>query len=51
MATNKRKIGAVISLDGESQFKRQVQSCNASLKTMRSGIAWLQNNLKVKQIV
>ena len=36
MATNKRKIGAVIALDGESQFKKSVSACNASLKTMKS---------------
>ena len=36
MATNKRKIGALIALDGESQFKKSVSACNASLKTMKS---------------
>lgn len=36
MASNKRKIGAVIALDGESQFKKSVSACNASLKTMKS---------------
>lgn len=36
MATNKRKIGAVIALDGESSFKKSVSACNASLKTMKS---------------
>lgn len=46
MATNKRKIGAVISLDGESQFKRQVQSCNASLKTMRSEMSMVTEQFK-----
>lgn len=36
MASNKRKIGAVIALDGESSFKKSVSACNASLKTMKS---------------
>ena len=36
MASNKRKIGAVIALDGESAFKKSVSACNASLKTMKS---------------
>lgn len=31
-----RKIGAVISLDGESQFKKSVSACNTSLRTMKS---------------
>lgn len=36
MASNKRKIGAVIALDGESAFKKSVSACNTSLKTMKS---------------
>lgn len=36
MANNMRSIGAVISLEGESQFRRAVTSCNTSLRTMRS---------------
>ena len=31
-----RSIGATISLGGESEFKRSVQACNTSLRTMRS---------------
>lgn len=33
---SKRKIGAIITLDGEKQFKTAVTSCNKSLATMRS---------------
>lgn len=36
MANNRRSIGATISLGGESQFRRAVTNCNASLRTMRS---------------
>ena len=33
---NKRKIGAIIALDGEKEFKSAVTSCNKSLATMKS---------------
>lgn len=33
---SKRKIGAIIALDGEREFKAAVTSCNKSLATMRS---------------
>lgn len=33
---SKRKIGAIIALDGEKQFKTAVTSCNKSLSTMKS---------------
>ena len=46
MATNKRKIGAVIALDGESQFKKSVSACNASLKTMKSEMALVSEQFK-----
>lgn len=36
MANNMRSIGATITLDGESQFRRSVTNCNTSLRTMRS---------------
>lgn len=31
-----RKIGAIIALDGEREFKSAVTSCNKSLSTMKS---------------
>lgn len=31
-----RKIGAIIALDGEREFKTAVTSCNKSLATMKS---------------
>lgn len=46
MATNKRKIGAVISLDGESQFKKSVSACNTSLKTMKSEMSLVNEQFK-----
>lgn len=46
MATNKRKIGAVIALDGESQFKKSVSACNTSLKTMKSEMALVSEQFK-----
>ena len=46
MATNKRKIGAVIALDGESQFKKSVSACNASLKTMKSEMSLVNEQFK-----
>ena len=46
MATNKRKIGAVIALDGESQFKKSVSACNASLKTMKSEMSLVTEQFK-----
>lgn len=33
---NKRKIGAIIALDGEKEFRQSVASCNKALTTMRS---------------
>lgn len=33
---NKRKIGAIIALDGEKEFRQSVTSCNKALTTMRS---------------
>lgn len=33
---NKRKIGAMIALDGEKEFRQSVTSCNKALTTMRS---------------
>lgn len=36
MANNRRQIGATISLGGEADFRRAVQACNTSLRTMRS---------------
>lgn len=36
MATKKRKIGAVIALDGEEQFRKSVTECNKVLTTMKS---------------
>ncbi len=36
MARGQRQIGARIVLGGEADFRRQVQSCNTSLRTMRS---------------
>lgn len=46
MATNKRKIGAVIALDGESAFKKSVSACNSSLKTMKSEMALVTEQFK-----
>lgn len=46
MASNKRKIGAVIALDGESSFKKSVSACNASLKTMKSEMALVTEQFK-----
>ena len=46
MASNKRKIGAVIALDGESAFKKSVSACNASLKTMKSEMALVNQQFK-----
>lgn len=46
MASNKRKIGAVIALDGESAFKKSVSACNASLKTMKSEMALVNEQFK-----
>ena len=46
MATNKRKIGAVIALDGESSFKKSVSACNTSLKTMKSEMALVTEQFK-----
>lgn len=46
MATNKRKIGAVIALDGESQFKKSVSACNTSLKTMKSEMSLVTEQFK-----
>ena len=46
MASNKRKIGAVIALDGESSFKKSVSACNASLKTMKSEMALVNEQFK-----
>lgn len=46
MATNKRKIGAVIALDGESAFKKSVSACNTSLKTMKSEMALVSEQFK-----
>ena len=33
---NKRKIGAIIALDGEKEFRQSVTSCNKALTAMRS---------------
>lgn len=33
---SKRKIGAIIALDGEKEFKSSVTSCNKSLSTLKS---------------
>ena len=46
MASNKRKIGAVIALDGESAFKKSVSACNSSLKTMKSEMALVSEQFK-----
>lgn len=46
MASNKRKIGAVIALDGESAFKKSVSACNTSLKTMKSEMALVTEQFK-----
>lgn len=46
MASNKRKIGAVIALDGESAFKKSVSACNTSLKTMKSEMALVNEQFK-----
>lgn len=46
MATGKRKIGAVIALDGESQFKKSVSACNTSLKTMKSEMSLVNEQYK-----
>lgn len=46
MASNKRKIGAVIALDGESQFKKSVSACNTSLKTMKSEMSLVTEQFK-----
>ena len=46
MASNKRKIGAVIALDGESAFKKSVSACNASLKTMKSEMNLVNEQFK-----
>lgn len=46
MASNKRKIGAVIALDGESQFKKSVSACNTSLKTMKSEMSLVNEQFK-----
>lgn len=46
MASNKRKIGAVIALDGESAFKKSVSACNTSLKTMKSEMSLVTEQFK-----
>lgn len=46
MASNKRRIGATIALDGESSFKKSVSACNASLKTMKSEMALVNEQFK-----
>lgn len=46
MATGKRKIGAVIALDGESAFKKSVSACNSSLKTMKSEMSLVTEQFK-----
>lgn len=46
MATGKRKIGAVIALDGESAFKKSVSACNTSLKTMKSEMSLVTEQFK-----
>lgn len=35
----KRKIGAIIALDGEKEFRQSVTNCNKSLTTMKSEMA------------
>lgn len=46
MASNKRRIGATIALDGESAFKKSVSACNASLKTMKSEMSLVNEQFK-----
>lgn len=46
MATGKRSIGAVISLEGEAAFRKAVTQCNTALKTMQSEMKLVSEQYK-----